>query len=203
MLKAMLALQHAQFDLGSFQPLLTVLSNAGINKPLNLFGMFEFRHLTASWRFDGRQQDAAEYLTNILQHPSGSLRQVQWQARTDDKRKVLIQASLLCSYACPPLQLRYKTASTCGVNTRSSEQCAGNRSCFRSCCAQTGHKSQAAISWQLPVQVPIWQQGQNRRTVPYRVISGVAHRGSQLGSSSLKLDKANVSAGYSPAGMAY
>ena len=87
MLQAMLALQHAQFDLGSFQPLLTVLSNAGINKPLNLFGMFEFRHLTASWRFDGRQQDAAEYLTNILQHPSGSLRQVQWQARTDGQEE--------------------------------------------------------------------------------------------------------------------
>ena len=35
------------------------------------------------WKFDGRQQDAAEFLTFLLQGNTGTLQPVDWQGRTD------------------------------------------------------------------------------------------------------------------------
>ena len=35
------------------------------------------------WKFDGRQQDAAEFLTFLLQGNTGTLQPVDWPGRTD------------------------------------------------------------------------------------------------------------------------
>ena len=91
-LLAMLALCWEQYDLGVFGSLMRVLSSDS-RKPLNLFGLFEFRHLTAGWRLDGRQHDAAEFLTHLLNQPSGSLAPSQWQSTASCPRSLVFSAS--------------------------------------------------------------------------------------------------------------
>ena len=176
-LQAMLVLCWEQFDLGAFGSLMKVLSS-DTRKPLNLFGQFEFRHLTAGWRLDGRQHDAAEFLTHLRNHPSGSLTPSQWQARTDGQ----VEDSdtgltpLLLPVPDSPSDLQ-----TC-MNLW-SEHTFQRALCWPPellpvvlCRWQEGGKSRVPITWQDIVSVSAWQEGQTRSRVSYQVVSGVAQR---------------------------
>ena len=46
-------------------------------------GLFSLRSLMPRWQFDGRQQDAAEFLSFLLQGNTGTLQPVDWHGRTD------------------------------------------------------------------------------------------------------------------------
>eukprot|EP00439_Symbiodinium_sp_Y106_P067173 s1021_g11.t1 len=66
------------------EPLLHHCSNHNQEqRPLNPTGLFSLRSLMPRWKFDGRQQDAAEFLTFLLQGNTGTLQPVDWQGRTD------------------------------------------------------------------------------------------------------------------------
>ena len=58
------------------------------------------------WKFDGRQQDAAEFLSFLLQGNTGTLQPVNWQGRTDGIPEVADQALTLWSYRSPGYVLR-------------------------------------------------------------------------------------------------
>ena len=166
-MQAMSVLRWEGYDLGVFGSLMQVLTTPA-RKPRNLFGQFEFRHLTAGWRLDGRQHDAAEFLSHILAHPAGSLNPTNWQARTDGQVEDSDTGST-------PLLLPVPAEAS------------GLQICFDRwgvpvvlCRWQSGSKSQVHVSWQDPIQVVVWDEGQNRSQVAYRALSGVAHRGDEL-----------------------
>ena len=129
-------------------------------------GSFEFRHLTAGWRLDGRQHDAAEFLTHILVNPAGSLSPAHWQARTDGQVEDSDTGStpLLLPVPAGPsgLQVCFNQWSD---NTFQRALCwAPEILPVVLCRWQDGSKSQVNISWQEPIQVGVWEVG--RRSSP-------------------------------------
>ena len=52
-------------------------------KPLNPISLFALRSLLPRWRFDGRQQDAAEFYIALTVDRGGDLQPVPWHGRTD------------------------------------------------------------------------------------------------------------------------
>ena len=139
----------------------------------------QFRHLTAGSRLDGRQHDAAEFLTHILVHPAGSLSPSQWQAIEDSDTG---SAPLLLPVPVCPSGLQV-CLNQWSDNTFQRALCwAPEILPVVLCRWQDGSKSKVSISWQEPVQVGVWDEGQTRTQVTYQAISGVAHRGEELSS---------------------
>ena len=68
-MQAMLATTTMDSSLRSLQPLLSLISNTAQSctaPPLNLINPFPLRSLLPRWRFDGTQQDSAEFLQSFL-----------------------------------------------------------------------------------------------------------------------------------------
>ena len=82
-MQALAAVSLRGYDLGSFQKTLDIISDPADSRPLSLFGLFEFRHLLAGWRLDGRQLDVTEFLSHLQQNFVGSAQPVNWQGRSD------------------------------------------------------------------------------------------------------------------------
>ena len=182
-MQSMLVLCWEGYDLGVFGSLMHILSSPA-RKPLNFFGQFEFRHLTAGWRLDGRQHDASEFFMHILTHPAGSLSPAHWQARTDgqveDSDTGTTPLLLPVPAGASGLQLCFDQWSD---NTfQRALSWAPEILPVVLCRWQSGSKSHVHVSWQDPIQVVVWAEGQNRSQVAYQAISGVAHRGDELSS---------------------
>ena len=83
-LQSLVAVLGADDSSAELEPLLHHCSNHNQEqRPLNPTGLFSLRSLMPRWKFDGRQQDAAEFLTFLLQGNTGTLQPVDWQGRTD------------------------------------------------------------------------------------------------------------------------
>ena len=59
------------------------LNHALDSQLLSPTSLFALRALLPHWRFDGRQQDAAEFYTALTTGRGGDLQPVPWQGRTD------------------------------------------------------------------------------------------------------------------------
>ena len=83
-LQSFIAVLGADDTSAELEPLLHHCSNHNQEQPpLNPTGLFSLRSLMPRWKFDGRQQDVAEFLTFLLQGNTGTLQPVDWQGRTD------------------------------------------------------------------------------------------------------------------------
>ena len=162
-------------------PLLSHCSNHHQEQRLlNPTGLFSVRSLMPCWKFDG--QDAAEFLSFLLQGSTGTLQPVDWQGRTDGILETADQGLtplvLPLTQVCATLQ--------------------------QACTAWYNHTYQRALAWAphiLPVTVARWTEGsknirpldlrqrlslptwgaaQNREWHTYEVRSGVYHIGDTL-----------------------
>ena len=134
------------------------------------------------WKFDGRQQDATEFLTFLLQGNAGTLQPVDWQGRTDGLPEAedqgLTPLVLPLTRVCVTLQ--------------------------QACTAWYKHIYQRALAWApdiLPIVIarwtdgvknirpldlrqrlslPTWGAAQTRDWHTYEVRSGVYHIGNTL-----------------------
>ena len=109
------------------------------------------------WKFIGRQQDAAEFLTFLLQGNTGTLQPVDWRGRTDGIPEAEDQG--LTPRVCVTLQ--------------------------QACTAWYNHIYQRALAWApdiLPVVIARWTDGvKNIRPLDLRQVrSGVYHIGNTI-----------------------
>ena len=149
----MLCQRHLAPELGAddtsaeLEPLLHHCSNHNQEqRPLNPTGLFSLRSLMPRWKFDGRQQDAAEFLTFLLQGNTGAFQPVDWQGHTDGileaEDQGLTPLVLPLTRVCVTLQ--------------------------QACTAWYNHSYQRALAWApdiLPVVIVRWADGQKNTTL--------------------------------------
>ena len=125
-------------------PLLQHCANHSLEpRPLNPTGLFSLRSLMPHWKFDCRQQDAAEFLTFLLQNNTGTA--CNWQGRTDGLPEAedqgLTPLLLPLTQVCLTLQ--------------------------HACTAWYDHIYQRALAWApdiLPLAIAPWTDGTKRKT---------------------------------------
>ena len=132
----------------------------------------------------GRSPTRCSRISHTHTNPAGSLSPSQWQARTDGH----IEES---DTGSTPLWLPVPTSPS-GLQAclnQWSDNTFQRALCWSPeilpvvlCRWQDGSKSKVSISWQEPVQVGVWNEGQARTQDAYQAISGVAHRGEELSS---------------------
>ena len=157
------------------------LREGAASRPLNLYTSFALRSRAVGWRFDGRQHDAAEFYSALV--PSrGSLQSAPWQARVDgepDQVERGVTPLLLTVNQPSWLQGRLDAWADRGLQYALLE--APRLLPVVLCRWLEGRKNQASITglWE-SLQVPVWQERQQRCMVSYRLIARVFHIGDSV-----------------------
>ena len=156
------------------------LGEGAATRPLNMHTSFALRSRTVGWRFDGRQHDAAEFYSALAL--SGGLQPVPWQARVDGNADRV-------EHGYTPLPLPVDQSSS--LQSR-LDAWAGRGLQYALLEAPRllpvvlrrwleAQKNQAPITGlRDPLQVPVWQEGQQRCMVSYRLRAGVFHIGDSV-----------------------
>ena len=157
------------------------LGAGAASRPLNLRTSFALRSRAVGWRFDGRQHDAAEFYS-ALALSGGSLQPVPWQARVDgepDRAEHGVTPLLLPVDQSSSLQGRLDAWSDRGLQYALLEAPRPLRVVL--CRRLEERKNQAPITGlREPFQVFVWQEGQQRCMVCYRLRAGVFHIGDSV-----------------------
>ena len=153
------------------------------HRPLNLYSSFAVRSLARGWRFDGRQHDAAEFYSAIAPD-QGPLQPAPWQARVEglvEGSEVGLTPLLLPVHEASTLQACVDRWSNRGLQYALLQ--APQLLPVVLCRWQDGVKNQASITnLRDVILIPVWQEGQNRNLIRYRLSSGVFHIGDQTAS---------------------
>ena len=173
-MQALAAVSLRGYDLGSFQKTLEIISDPADSRPLSLFGLFEFRHLLAGWRLDGRQLDVTEFLSHLQQNFVGSAQPVNWQGRSDG---VVQDSDVGLSPLLLPLSSDPLDVSAClylwpdsRVSTRTL--LGAGASSVVICRWQDGTKHTGACRWREVIQAPVWNSEFASTLHSYRAVAG-------------------------------
>ena len=151
-------------------------------RPLNPTGLFSLRSLMPRWKFDGRQQDAAEFLSFLLQGNTGTLQPVNWQGRTDGIPEVADQALTPLELPLTRICVTLQQACTAWYNHVYQRALAWAPDILPVTLARwtEGSKSLTPLDLRQRLSLPTWGAAQHREWRTYEVRSGVYHLGATL-----------------------